>query len=252
MKIMVSACLLGENCKYNGGNNRNQDLLRMLANHIVIPVCPEVLGGLPTPRVPAEIVDGIVMNRDGVSVDSAFRRGAEKATALAIQEQPDLIILQPRSPSCGVNQIYDGTFSGKRIRGSGIFAEQARQAGFHVMDAEDVCRHISNGHTPEKSLPFRACQPNPGQDEKDENGVCAMAARIRIADTTREEREQIVAESIGNLSGLCDGCSPGIIEMYQDYIDGRKELREVNAAFNARYISGMQGPERNSCAADGD
>ncbi len=79
-----------------------------------------------------------------------------------------------------------------------------------------------------------------------------MAARIRIADTTREEREQIVAESIGNLSGLCDGCSPGIIEMYQDYIDGRKELREVNAAFNARYISGMQGPERNSCAADGD
>ena len=72
---------------------------------------------------------------------------------------------------------------------------------------------------------------------------------IRIADTTREEREQIVAESIGNISGLCDGCSPGIIEMYQDYIDGKRELREINAAFNAPFISGTQGPERSGCGA---
>ncbi|MBR2853866.1 MAG: purine biosynthesis protein PurH [Clostridia bacterium] len=70
---------------------------------------------------------------------------------------------------------------------------------------------------------------------------------IRIADTTREEREKIVAESIGNISGLCDGCSPGIIEMYQDYIDGKRELREINAEFNARYVSGAQGPEKNVC-----
>ena len=70
---------------------------------------------------------------------------------------------------------------------------------------------------------------------------------IRIADTTREERERIVAESIGNTDGLCDGCSPGIIEMYQDYIDGKTELREINAAFNARYVSGRQGPERGEC-----
>ncbi|MBQ6482676.1 MAG: hypothetical protein IJI45_16320 [Anaerolineaceae bacterium] len=70
-----------------------------------------------------------------------------------------------------------------------------------------------------------------------------MAGSIRIADTTREEREQIVAESIGNISGLCDGCSPGIIEMYQDYIDGRKELREINAEFQTGYMSGAQGPE---------
>ena len=71
---------------------------------------------------------------------------------------------------------------------------------------------------------------------------------IQIADTTREEREQIVAESIGNISGLCDGCSPGIIEMYQDYIDGKRELREINAEFNARYVSGAQGPEeRRGC-----
>ena len=70
---------------------------------------------------------------------------------------------------------------------------------------------------------------------------------ISIAGTTREERERIVAESIGNISGLCDGCSPGIIEMYQDYIDGKKELREINAEFRARYTSGAQGPERSGC-----
>jgi len=71
--------------------------------------------------------------------------------------------------------------------------------------------------------------------------------KIGIADTTREERERIVAESVGNLSGLCDGCSPGIMEMYQEYIDGKKELREINAEFRARYMSGEQKPERGGC-----
>ncbi len=74
-----------------------------------------------------------------------------------------------------------------------------------------------------------------------------MAGSIRISDTTREEREQIVAESIGNISGLCDGCSPGIVEMYQDYIDGKKELRDINAEFRAGYMSGANGPERSEC-----
>ena len=71
-----------------------------------------------------------------------------------------------------------------------------------------------------------------------------------IAETTREERERIVAESIGNISGLCDGCSPGIIEMYQGYIDGKRELREINADFHARYMSGAQGPERGGCGME--
>ena len=70
---------------------------------------------------------------------------------------------------------------------------------------------------------------------------------ILIADTTREERERIVAQSIGNIDGMCDGCSPGLLRMYQDYIDGRMELREVNMAFNAGYTSGVQGPERAGC-----
>ena len=142
MKIMVSACLLGENCKYNGGNNRNEELIRRLSGHTVILVCPEVLGGLPVPRVPAEIVDGVVTNREGVSVDEAFRRGAAAALETALREQPDIIILQSRSPSCGVKQIYDGTFSGHLIPGQGVFAGMAQSAGFRVADVEDV---LTNG-----------------------------------------------------------------------------------------------------------
>ncbi|QTE68267.1 DUF523 domain-containing protein [Clostridiales bacterium] len=137
MKVMVSACLLGENCKYSGGNNRSKKLLSMLAGHEVIPVCPEVLGGLPVPRVPAEIVDGIVTNREGLSVDAEFRRGAAAALDAARLENVDLIVLQPRSPSCGVGMIYDGTFSGKLIPGNGIFAALAVDAGFRVVNADD-------------------------------------------------------------------------------------------------------------------
>lgn len=73
---------------------------------------------------------------------------------------------------------------------------------------------------------------------------------ILIADTTREERERIVAESIGNIDGACDGCSPGMIEMYRDYIEGRRELREINMEFRARYMSGATGPERAGCLSE--
>ena len=77
-----------------------------------------------------------------------------------------------------------------------------------------------------------------------------MIGSIKIADTTREEREKIVAESIGNIDGLCDGCAPGLSEMYRDYIDGRRELRQINADFRARYVSGVAGPERSGCGSD--
>ena len=106
MKIMVSACLLGENCKYNGGSNRNEKLL--------------------------------VMNVAGENVDAAFRLGAEKGLELAKREKPDLIVLQSRSPSCGVKMIYDGSFSGRKIPGQGLFAEAAVKAGFKVLDIEDI------------------------------------------------------------------------------------------------------------------
>ena len=143
MKIMVSACLLGENCKYDGGNNQNQELIQALSGHTVIPVCPEMMGGLPVPRVPVEIVDGVVRNSRGDSLDAAFRLGAEKALELAERENPVMIILQPRSPSCGVNEIYDGTFSGKLIPGQGLFADLALQAGYDVMDVDEALEQMA-------------------------------------------------------------------------------------------------------------
>ena len=140
MKIMVSACLAGENCKYNGGNNRNEKVLQLMRDHEVITVCPEQMGGLPTPRVPAEIRDGVVMARDGRIVDREFRAGAEKCLEVARREQPDLIVLQSRSPSCGVKQRYDGTFTGTLVKGAGVTARLLMDRGFKVVDVEDLTR----------------------------------------------------------------------------------------------------------------
>lgn len=138
MKIMVSACLLGENCKYNGKNNNSERVREYLKGHEVIPVCPEMLGGLPTPRDPSEIVDGVVRNSRGVSVDRQFRDGAAEALRIARENGIDLAILQSRSPSCGVKEIYDGTFSGRLIPGQGIFASLLAENGFQVLDCEEI------------------------------------------------------------------------------------------------------------------
>ena len=138
MKIMVSACLTGENCKYNGGNNRNERILNLLEGNEVIAVCPEQMGGLPTPRVPSEILEGVVTSRDGRNVDAEFRLGASRCLEVAVREKPDLIILQSRSPSCGVKQRYDGTFAGKLVEGMGVTAQLLAENGFRVVDAEEV------------------------------------------------------------------------------------------------------------------
>ena len=92
MKMIVSACLLGENCKYNGGNNFRQKVLDYVKDHEVITVCPEVMDGLPIPRIPAEIVEGVVTTKDGRNVDKEFRTGAEIALQIAIENQIDLVI----------------------------------------------------------------------------------------------------------------------------------------------------------------
>ena len=135
---MVSACLTGENCKYNGGNNRNEKVLQMMAEHEVITVCPEQMGGLPTPRVPSEIKDGVVTAKDGRIVDKEFRAGAAKCLEIAMCEQPDLIVLQSRSPSCGVKQRYDGTFTGTLVDGSGVTAQLLMKHGFRCIDVEEL------------------------------------------------------------------------------------------------------------------
>ena len=138
MKVIVSACLTGENCKYNGGNNRNEKVLRLMADNEVITVCAEQMGGLPTPRIPAEIKDGVVTARDGRIVDAQFRDGAAKCLGIAVREQPDLIVLQSRSPSCGVKQRYDGTFSGTLVDGAGVTAQLLSENGFRCVDVEDL------------------------------------------------------------------------------------------------------------------
>lgn len=145
MKVVVSACLLGENCKYSGGNNRCEPLLSELAKHPdieVIPVCPEVAGGLPTPRPPAEIVDVEVINNQGVSVDAEYRAGvaAEMARLAPAIEVGDLAaaVLQSRSPSCGVHQVYDGTFTGRLVNGRGLFARALADAGVKLVDVSDL------------------------------------------------------------------------------------------------------------------
>ena len=138
MKVMVSACLLGRDCKYNGGNNYSPALAEYLKDKTVVEVCPEVLAGFPIPRPRIERVNGRVFNEYGKDVHEACLAGVGKAVDLARKEKVDLVILQSRSPSCGVNEIYDGTFSGVRISGQGLFAEELVKAGFSVLDIEDL------------------------------------------------------------------------------------------------------------------
>ena len=138
MKIAVSACLLGENCKYNGGNNFSEKVSEFIKGHEVIPVCPEVLGGLPTPRESSEIVKGVVRHRDGTSVDEEFRRGADLALKLVIDNDVELVILQSRSPSCGVKNVYDGSFSGTLSPGQGVFARLLTENNIKVMDVSEL------------------------------------------------------------------------------------------------------------------
>lgn len=138
MKILVSACLLGENCKYDGGNNYSTAVAEYIKGKEVLPVCPEMMAGLGCPRTPIEIVNGVVMDSNGNCVDTAIRGAVAKAMEQIAGEEIECAILQSRSPTCGVNQIYDGSFSRKRISGSGVFAQALKDAGIKVIDVEDL------------------------------------------------------------------------------------------------------------------
>ena len=137
-KIIVSACLLGENCKYNGGNNYDPSVVAFLEGREVIPVCPEVLAGLGIPRITIEIKDGLVTRRDGVVVDAAIRTAAAQILEQIKEEDIACAILKARSPTCGVHQIYDGTFSGTLTDGAGVLAQALKDAGYTVLDNEDI------------------------------------------------------------------------------------------------------------------
>lgn len=136
MKVLVSACLLGENCKYNGGNNFDPKVADFVKGKEVIPVCPERILGCP--RIPMEIVGGILTNRDGEVVDDRVRTAVAEILEYIRNEQIDCAVLKSRSPTCGVHQVYDGTFSGKLTDGSGVLAQALQGAGIRLIDAEDL------------------------------------------------------------------------------------------------------------------
>lgn len=122
-KIIVSACLLGDNCKYNGGNNLRQSIIDDLKDYTIIKICPEVFGGLPIPRIPAEIIKDKVINKSGIDVTDNYQKGANIALELAVKHNAKIAILKQKSPSCGVGKIYDGTFTSTIIDGFGVTAE---------------------------------------------------------------------------------------------------------------------------------
>ena len=147
MKVAVSACLLGRNCKYNGGNNLDEHLAACLAGHEVVEVCPEVAGGLPTPRPPVELRydadfgERRVVNVEGADVTPAFEQGAQ--LCLEAARGCDLVILKSKSPSCGVHQVYDGSFAGRLVSGKGVFAALLERNGIPAIEPDELGRFFS-------------------------------------------------------------------------------------------------------------
>lgn len=144
--ILVSRCLCGEQCKYNGGHNYREEVAKLCNQEAVVLACPEVLGGLPTPRIPAEIIGGsgedvlagkaYVVTKTGKDVTKAFIEGAYKALEIAQAHGATQAILKANSPSCGCGSIYDGTFKGMLIPGLGVTAALLKAHGIEVMTEE--------------------------------------------------------------------------------------------------------------------
>ncbi len=143
--IMVSACLLGEKCRYDGGAKPVPDLQEKLAGFTIVPFCPELLGGLVAPRPPAEILGGTgedvwedrarVLNKEGLEVTAEFRRGAERVLEQVEKHRPERLVFKANSPSCGVGRIYDGSFSGTLRDGDGVTVALLKRKGvarFHT------------------------------------------------------------------------------------------------------------------------
>lgn len=140
---LLSSCLAGINCRYDGGNNFNKKAAELVKEGKAIPVCPEVLGGLDTPRDPAEIVidqegNQRVMTVKGNDVTAEFKRGAEKTLKIAEIVEAEKALLQQRSPSCGFGKVYDGSFSGNLVEGNGLTAELLIKNGIEVLTEAEL------------------------------------------------------------------------------------------------------------------
>ncbi len=136
--ILVSACLLGTPCRYDGKSKPVGAVQALEQQFRIIPICPEVMGGLPTPRTPSEICGACVKMRDGRDVTDNYRRGAEEALRLARENDATVAVLKEKSPSCGRGMVYDGTFSGRLIPGDGICAALLLENGIQVLTERDI------------------------------------------------------------------------------------------------------------------
>lgn len=136
MRIAVSACLLGENCKYNGGNNYSEKVAAFVQGHEVVPLCPERRSGMASPRPRVEIRHGRLVDEFGADVDALYRQGV--ADSIADMGHVDMAILQPRSPTCGAHQVYDGSFSGKLLPGQGALAAVLTALGIPIYEPEEL------------------------------------------------------------------------------------------------------------------
>lgn len=133
--ILISACLLGEACRYDGKSVPCPAAVALAERREVVPICPEVMGGLPTPRIPSELEpNGRVVNARGRDVTNAFERGAQAVAALAKERGCTKAVLKSRSPSCGVREVYDGSFGGNLMPGQGVTAKALRAIGVELYD----------------------------------------------------------------------------------------------------------------------
>jgi uncharacterized protein YbbK (DUF523 family) len=137
-KLLVSACLLGCRCRYDGKSCGNKDVIALKDKYEIIPVCPEQLGGLCTPRNPSERNNGGVFMNDGTDVTDAYRKGAKEALYLARTLGADAAVLKAKSPSCGKGLIYDGSFTGRKIKGNGVTAELLIENGIQVFTEDEI------------------------------------------------------------------------------------------------------------------
>ena len=143
--IIVSACLCGFPCRYDGASSLHPGLRNMVDTGLAIPVCPEELGGLETPRTPCEIYCGRVVDAEGYDKTEAFALGAAETLRIALEHGARIAVLKERSPSCGSKEIYDGTFTGTRISGLGITAALLRENGIRVFSEETLAENPSLG-----------------------------------------------------------------------------------------------------------
>ena len=137
-KVFVSGCLYGYPCRYDGKDSYMEKIEELKKKAIVIPLCPEQMGGLPTPRFPSEIVDGKLINNQGIDVTKEYMRGAKATLDLALDMGVQYALLKKKSPSCGKDRIYDGTFSGTLIEGSGVTAKMLLEHGILVFTEDEI------------------------------------------------------------------------------------------------------------------